>query len=74
MAGGGIGPVKSDMGLPDGSGLDMMRELSSRHDLRGAALSGFGRETDVEQGLAAGYSQHLAKPINVLHPRTDLGK
>jgi PAS domain S-box-containing protein len=54
----------SDVGLPDGSGLDLMKELSSVHGLRGIALSGFGRDSDIEQSLAAGFSRHLVKPIN----------
>ena len=34
----------SDIGLPDGSGLDVMRAVRGRHGLRGIALSGFGRD------------------------------
>ena len=30
----GLDLVMSDLGLPDGSGLDLMRELSSRYALR----------------------------------------
>jgi PAS domain S-box-containing protein len=65
-AGAGIDLVVSDVGLPDGSGLDMMRELSSVHGLRGIALSGFGRDSDIEQSMAAGFSRHLVKPINIV--------
>jgi CheY-like chemotaxis protein len=72
MAVGGIDLVISDMGLPDGSGLDLMRELSSRYGLRGVALSGFGRDSDIELSLAAGFSRHLTKPINVLLLRKTL--
>jgi PAS domain S-box-containing protein len=57
--------VISDIGLPDASGLDMMRELSSKHGLRGIALSGFGMESDREQSSAAGFARHLIKPVNV---------
>jgi len=65
-AGAGIDMVISDVGLPDGSGLDLMRELSSVHGLRGIALSGFGRDSDVEKSHASGFSRHLTKPINVV--------
>jgi PAS domain S-box-containing protein len=61
----GFDLVISDVGLPDGSGLDMMRELSSTRGLRGIALSGFGRDSDVEKSVEAGFSRHLVKPINV---------
>jgi PAS domain S-box-containing protein len=57
--------VISDLGLPDGSGLDLMRELSSRHGLRGIALSGYGMEEDVRQSLEAGFLKHLTKPVNL---------
>jgi PAS domain S-box-containing protein len=57
--------VISDLGLPDGSGLDLMRELSARHGLRGIALSGYGMEEDVRQSLEAGFLKHLTKPVNL---------
>ncbi|MEO8044113.1 MAG: ATP-binding protein [Spartobacteria bacterium] len=57
--------VMSDLGLPDGSGLDLMRELSSKHGLRGIALSGFGMDSDLAQSTAAGFSRHLVKPIDI---------
>jgi PAS domain S-box len=65
LKGAGLHLVISDLGLPDGSGLDMMRELSSRHGLRGIALSGYGMEGDREQSAAAGFARHLTKPVNV---------
>jgi signal transduction histidine kinase/CheY-like chemotaxis protein len=56
--------VISDIGLPDRSGYELMRELSSTKGLRGIALSGFGMENDVSRARAAGFSEHLTKPIN----------
>ena len=57
--------VMSDLGLPDGSGLDLMRELSGKYNLRGIALSGFGMDSDLAQSIAAGFSRHLTKPIDI---------
>ncbi len=57
--------VISDLGLPDGSGLDLMRELSARHGLRGIALSGYGMEEDIRQSLEAGFLKHLTKPVDL---------
>jgi CheY-like chemotaxis protein len=57
--------VVSDLGLPDGSGIDLMRELSARHGLRGIALSGYGMEEDVRQSLEAGFERHLTKPVSL---------
>jgi signal transduction histidine kinase/CheY-like chemotaxis protein len=56
--------VISDIGLPDRSGYELMRELSTTRGLRGIALSGFGMENDVSRARAAGFSEHLTKPIN----------
>ena len=57
--------IISDLGLPDGSGLDLMRQLRSRPNLRGIALSGYGMEEDVRKSLDAGFQEHLTKPINI---------
>ena len=54
----------SDIGLPDRSGYDLMREVRLNKDLPGIALSGFGSEQDVNQAREAGFSEHLTKPIN----------
>ncbi|MFP5286641.1 MAG: ATP-binding protein, partial [Thermoanaerobaculia bacterium] len=55
--------VVSDLGLPDGSGIDLMRELSARYGLRGIALSGYGMDEDVRRSLEAGFTLHLTKPV-----------
>jgi CheY-like chemotaxis protein len=57
--------VISDLGLPDGSGLELMRELRKRYPMRGIALTGYGTEEDVRQAHEAGFSAHLTKPISV---------
>ncbi|HEY2799681.1 MAG TPA: MASE1 domain-containing protein [Chthoniobacterales bacterium] len=54
----------SDLGLPDGTGAQLMTQL--RNDgLRGIAISGFGMKGDIETSLAAGFSEHLVKPLNL---------
>jgi signal transduction histidine kinase/ActR/RegA family two-component response regulator len=57
--------VISDLGLPDGSGLDLMRKLRDRHGLKGICLSGYGMEEDVARSLEAGFCQHLTKPVDL---------
>ena len=53
----------SDIGLPDGSGTEIMQRLRSRN-VRGIALSGFGQEEDVQRSRDAGFDSHITKPIN----------
>jgi two-component system CheB/CheR fusion protein len=57
--------VLSDLGLPDGTGLDLMAELHGRYGVKGIALSGYGMEEDVRRSLEAGFERHLTKPINL---------
>jgi two-component system CheB/CheR fusion protein len=61
----GFDLVISDVGLPGTDGLELMRELRRRHHLTGIALSGYGMDEDVRKSLAAGFSQHLTKPVNL---------
>jgi CheY-like chemotaxis protein len=56
--------VISDVGLPDGSGLDLMRGLRETQGLNGIALSGFGTDDDVAASSAAGFAEHLTKPVD----------
>jgi len=54
----------SDLGLPDGSGHDLMRELRARgHKFPGIALSGYGQEDDILRSREAGFAVHLTKPV-----------
>ena len=55
----------SDIGLPDGSGLELMREARREQgQLRGIAVSGFGMEEDCRRSEEAGFEAHLNKPID----------
>jgi two-component system CheB/CheR fusion protein len=63
--GGRFDLVLSDLGLPDGSGLELMAKLHGRYGVRGIALSGYGMEEDVRKSLEAGFDRHLTKPINL---------
>jgi signal transduction histidine kinase len=56
--------VISDLGLPDGSGIDLMRQLGQQYGLRGVALSGYGMAEDRARTQQAGFLAHLVKPIN----------
>ncbi|HSG40603.1 MAG TPA: ATP-binding protein [Thermoanaerobaculia bacterium] len=65
-AGEKIDVLVSDIGLPDGSGLDLMRRLLDHQpEVLGIALTGFGMEEDLRQSQEAGFVEHLTKPINL---------
>jgi CheY-like chemotaxis protein len=58
--------VLSDLGLPDGSGHELMTELRRmRPRCHGIALSGYGMESDIQRSRDAGFDVHLTKPIDV---------
>lgn len=55
----------SDISLPDGSGLDLIREVRRGRGVPSIALSGFGTEDDVQRSRAAGFDEHLVKPVDI---------
>ena len=55
----------SDIALPDGSGTQLMSYLQAIHEIRGIAISGFGMNGDIDKSLAAGFSEHLVKPVKL---------
>ncbi len=58
--------IISDIGLPDGTGHDLMRQLTERErHIKGIALTGYGMESDVERSREAGFLDHLMKPVDL---------
>jgi CheY-like chemotaxis protein len=56
--------VLSDIGLPDGSGYDVVSQAKQKQRLKAVALTAFNREEDVRRGKEAGFDFHLSKPID----------
>jgi CheY-like chemotaxis protein len=56
--------VISDIGLPDGSGLELMRRLRAEGPMKGIALSGYGMEEDIQRSIEVGFAEHLTKPVS----------
>jgi CheY-like chemotaxis protein len=56
--------VISDIGLPDGDGVELMVQLTRNYGLRGIALSGYGMTEDLARTKDAGFLAHLVKPID----------
>jgi CheY-like chemotaxis protein len=55
----------SDIGLPDGSGLELLKRIRQTREVPALALSGFGMDEDIERSRDAGFSDHLIKPVNI---------
>jgi CheY-like chemotaxis protein len=53
----------SDIGLPDGSGCELIEKMRTAQSIPAIALSGYGMEADVQRSLAAGFTAHLVKPV-----------
>ncbi|HEX6038746.1 MAG TPA: response regulator [Longimicrobium sp.] len=59
--------VLLDMGLPDMTGLDVVRRIKAREDTAGiavVAVTGRDEEADRKACLAAGCAAYLVKPVN----------
>jgi CheY-like chemotaxis protein len=57
--------VISDLGLPDGTGLDVMKHIRGRYGVPAIAVSGYGMEEDVRLSKEAGFVEHLVKPVDL---------
>jgi CheY-like chemotaxis protein/anti-sigma regulatory factor (Ser/Thr protein kinase) len=55
----------SDIGLPDGSGIELMKAINSKNPIFGIALTGFGMEEDVRRSHDVGFHHHLIKPVDL---------
>lgn len=54
----------TDLGLSDGSGLEVIAALRERSDIPAVAMSGYGMKADLARTQAAGFAEHLVKPIS----------
>lgn len=54
----------SDVGLPDATGYELMRQIKARYGIPGIAVSGFGMDSDVRTSRDAGFDAHMTKPVN----------
>ena len=63
--------VVSDIGMPDGDGYSLIRELRThpeerKRNIPAIALTAFARTEDRTRALVAGFNVHLAKPVEPL--------
>lgn len=55
----------SDIGLPDTTGYELMKQIRARYAIKGIAMSGYGMDEDLRKSREAGFSDHIVKPANV---------
>ena len=55
----------SDIGLPDGSGIDFIKAAREICQTPAVALTGYGMAEDIDRCLQAGFEEHLTKPIDI---------
>lgn len=60
-----IDVLVSDIGLADGNGCDLLRQLRAVGPLPAIALSGRDREADVQSARDAGFDEYLGKPVGI---------
>ncbi|MGH8258658.1 MAG: PAS domain S-box protein [Steroidobacteraceae bacterium] len=57
-----------DIGLPEMNGYELAKRLRSRPELKGLrliAVTGYGQADDRQRALAAGFDDHLVKPVDL---------
>lgn len=53
----------SDLGLPDGSGWELLEQAQFPQLVYAMAMSGFAAESDLARSKAAGFRRHIVKPF-----------
>ena len=56
--------IVSDIGLPDGSGWELLTKVRENSDVKAIALSGFCTDDDKARSRSAGFNAHLTKPFS----------
>jgi signal transduction histidine kinase len=54
----------SDIGLPDGTGCELIEQMLNTRQIPAIALSGYGQDADIQRSLKAGFAAHLIKPVD----------
>ena len=53
----------SDLGLPDGRGWELLRQLKAKRHIRAIAFSAHNSPEDLKQSAEAGFIEHLPKAL-----------
>ena len=61
-----------DIGLPDGSGYEVIARARQKQGIQAIAITGFGTDKDLRRSKEAGFDFHLVKPIDLHELQTVL--
>jgi PAS domain S-box-containing protein len=65
LAAGEIDVLLCDIGLPDGSGYEVIAQARRKRPIKAVAITGFGTDEDVRRSKEAGFDFHLVKPVDL---------
>jgi len=74
LASGPIDVLLCDIGLPDGTGYEVISRAGEKRPNKAVAITGFGTEDDIRRSREAGFDLHLVKPIDLHELQTVLEK
>ena len=74
LASGNFDVLLCDIGLPDGSGYEVVSQARRKQPIKAIAITGFGTEEDVRRSDEAGFDSHLVKPVDFHKLQTVLDK
>jgi PAS domain S-box-containing protein len=66
--------ILSDIGLPDGTGIELIKAAREICQTPAVALTGYGMAEDVDRCLQAGFDEHLTKPVDIERLQETLSK
>ena len=69
---GEIDVLLCDIGLPDGTGYEVVSQARQECEIHAVAITGFGTEEDIRRSKEAGFDFHLVKPVDLHELQTVL--
>jgi CheY-like chemotaxis protein len=69
---GNVNVLLCDIGLPDGTGYELVSQAKSKKPMKAVAITGFGTEGDIRRSKEAGFDFHLVKPVDLHELQTVL--
>src|SRR3984893_13389164 len=74
VASGNIDVLLCDIGLPDGSGYEVISQIRRKRPIKAVAITGFGTEEDVRRSKEAGFDFHRCKQVIIYELQSVRGR